>query len=297
VRVAPKALTADSWYLWPFFWNQRRKYGKVLDTALLWARSPKLFIAVALLYGAIDRKRSPIDPALRSLLTVRVSQLNHCRFCVDLNAATLLQRGVGEEKLWALDDWRGSNLFDGRERVVLEYTDAMTLSDQEADDLLMTRLRGHFDDDAIVELTALIAFQNMSPRSRSRRRASAASRARRRRCRGAVGENRSRTGIPNDCRGGNTMIRMALPTMPYGIGGALALLAHASPALAQPQRYWGPEMLWGGWFHMFFGFLMLILFLGSSSSWWCWGCAGSAAPSIRRSALCRVRASAPRSTS
>ena len=44
--------------------------------------------------------------------------------------------------------------------------------------------------------------------------------------------------------------------------GALGLLMQVSPALAQPERYYGPGMMWGGWFHMFFGFLMMILFLG-----------------------------------
>jgi putative membrane protein len=47
------------------------------------------------------------------------------------------------------------------------------------------------------------------------------------------------------------------------MGGALALLMKASPALAQPEGYYGPHMMWGGgWLHMFFGFLMMILFLG-----------------------------------
>jgi hypothetical protein len=55
-------------YLRPFFWNQRRKYGEVLKAALLWARVPKLFAAVAVLFGVIDRHSSPIDPALRSLV-------------------------------------------------------------------------------------------------------------------------------------------------------------------------------------------------------------------------------------
>jgi AhpD family alkylhydroperoxidase len=160
MRIAPAR--TRPWYLRPFFWNQRRKYGRVLDAALLWARSPPLFLSVATLYGAIDRRSSPIPPALRSLLTVRVSQINHCRFCVDINAATLLKRGIGEDKLRALEDWRASNLFDERERVALDYAEAITISDLEVADDLMARLKREFDDDAIVELTALIAFQNMS---------------------------------------------------------------------------------------------------------------------------------------
>jgi AhpD family alkylhydroperoxidase len=160
MRIAPAS--TRPWYLRPFFWNQRRKYGKVLDAALLWARSPKLFLAVATLYGAMDRRSSPIPPALRSLITVRVSQINHCRFCVDLNAATVLKRGIGEDKLWALEDWRASNLFSERERIVLEYAEAITRSDLGVTDDLFARLKRQLDDDAIVELTALIAFQNLS---------------------------------------------------------------------------------------------------------------------------------------
>jgi hypothetical protein len=58
-------------------------------------------------------------------------------------------------------------------------------------------------------------------------------------------------------------------------------------AMAQPgERYSGPDMMWGGWFHMFFGFLMMLLFLASWSDWWCWWCAGSPARSIRRSGMC-----------
>jgi uncharacterized peroxidase-related enzyme len=162
MRVSPRPLTDYPWYLRPFFWNQRRKYGAVLDSALLWARAPRLFLGVAHLYGAIDRRASPVEPALRSLVTVRVSQINHCPFCVDLNSATLIRRGADPEKVEALDHWRESPLFIDRERAALDYAEAMTLSQSGVDDALVERLRAHFDDDAIVELTGLIAFQNLS---------------------------------------------------------------------------------------------------------------------------------------
>jgi len=42
-----------------------------------------------------------------------------------------------------------------------------------------------------------------------------------------------------------------------------AALVSAGPAWAQRgEAYWGPHMMWGGWLHMFFGFLMMLLFLG-----------------------------------
>jgi uncharacterized peroxidase-related enzyme len=167
MRVPAKPLRNYPFYLQPFFWNQRRKYGEVLQAALLWARAPKLFTAVAMLYGMIDRRSSPIDAALRSLVTVRVSQINTCSFCVDLNSATLLKRGVSLEKVEALETWRQSNLFDQREQAVLDYAEAMTRSDLKVSDEQVERLRSHFDNDGIVELTGLIAFQNMSSKFNS----------------------------------------------------------------------------------------------------------------------------------
>lgn len=167
MRVEPRAMKHLPWILRPFLWNQRRKYGAVLDPALLWARSPKVFVAVALLYGMLGRRSSPLSPALRSLVTVRVSQINWCRFCVDINSATLLERGVPLATIQDLEHWRNSRRFEERERLALEYAETITRADQEVDDDLMVRLRRHFDDDAVIELTALIAFQNMSSKFNS----------------------------------------------------------------------------------------------------------------------------------
>jgi AhpD family alkylhydroperoxidase len=167
MRVGAKASSSYPWYLRPFFWNQRRKYGAVLDAALLWGRSPRVFLGVATLYAMIDRSGSPIEPALRSLLTVRVSQINHCPFCVDLNAATWRKRGASLAKVEALGQWRDSTLFDARERAALEYAEAMTYPDRGVDNAIMARLKQHFDDDAVVELTGLVAFQNLSSKFNS----------------------------------------------------------------------------------------------------------------------------------
>jgi AhpD family alkylhydroperoxidase len=167
MRISPKSLDTCPWYLRPFFWNQRRKYGAVLDSALLWARAPRVFLGVAFLYGMIDRKNSPLDPILRSLVTVRVSQLNGCRFCVDINSATLLKRGVPIGKVEALDAWQQSTLFSENERVALEYAEAVTRRSDAIDEELMSRVKKQFDEDAIVELTALIAFQNLSSKFNS----------------------------------------------------------------------------------------------------------------------------------
>ncbi|HYE36923.1 carboxymuconolactone decarboxylase family protein [Methylocaldum sp.] len=150
------------WYVRLFFWNQKRRYGSVLESARLWGRTPKVFAALALLYGALDRRTSPIEPPLRSLITVRVSQINGCRFCVDLNSFIVLRRGLDPEKLAAIAEFDKSPLFSEREKAALAYAEAVTDSGRHPTSEHFEQLRRHFDDDAIIELTALIAFQNLS---------------------------------------------------------------------------------------------------------------------------------------
>ena len=70
--------------------------------------------------------------------------------------------GIPDEKLVAVLDWRSSPLFDERERVALEYADAITMTDRDVDDALFARVRRHFTEDEVVELTAVIAWENCS---------------------------------------------------------------------------------------------------------------------------------------
>ncbi len=70
--------------------------------------------------------------------------------------------GVADDKILALEDYADSPLYDEKEKTALEYADAMTLSDRDVDDELFARVRGFFEDDAIVELTAAIAWENSS---------------------------------------------------------------------------------------------------------------------------------------
>jgi AhpD family alkylhydroperoxidase len=160
--VPAKAIADYPWFIRLFFWKQRRTYGRVLDPGLLWGRSPWVFATVALLYGALDRRSSPLSAALRSLVTVRVSQINHCAFCVDINSATLAKRGAPMEKIEALAAWRESALFTADEMLALEYAEAMTITEPGVSDDLRARLKQRWPDDTIVELTGLIAFQNLS---------------------------------------------------------------------------------------------------------------------------------------
>ena len=70
--------------------------------------------------------------------------------------------GVAQEKILALNEYAESPLYDAKEKAALAYADAITLSDRDVGDELFARVRGFFDDDALVELTAVIAWENSS---------------------------------------------------------------------------------------------------------------------------------------
>jgi alkylhydroperoxidase family enzyme len=72
------------------------------------------------------------------------------------------QLGVSDAKIDALADYANSDLYTQAERVALEFADAMTITGRDVSDELFERLRRLFDEDALVELTATIAWENAS---------------------------------------------------------------------------------------------------------------------------------------
>jgi alkylhydroperoxidase family enzyme len=66
----------------------------------------------------------------------------------------------GEAKLAELADWRKSRAFSDLERVALEYAERITYTDQKVDDALFDRVKRHFSEPQIVELTAAVALEN-----------------------------------------------------------------------------------------------------------------------------------------
>jgi len=80
---------------------------------------------------------------------------------MDINAARAADTTEGGlDKLAELMSWRDSKLFSEAERVALDYAEAITYTDRQVDDALFARVKQHFTEPQIVELTAAIAFEN-----------------------------------------------------------------------------------------------------------------------------------------
>src|SRR5919201_690679 len=62
------------------------------------------------------------------------------------------QQAVGEDKLSQIGNYQTSQLFTEREKVALEYADAITCDPTSADDVLWAKLHEHFTEPELVEI-------------------------------------------------------------------------------------------------------------------------------------------------
>ena len=74
------------------------------------------------------------------------------------NAGGSLRSGIKDEKLAAVWEFRTSPLFDARERVALEFAIAAAAQPNDVSDELFARMKQHWSEGEIVEITALIAY-------------------------------------------------------------------------------------------------------------------------------------------
>jgi alkylhydroperoxidase family enzyme len=71
-----------------------------------------------------------------------------------------MQAGATDDKIRQVPTWRDSDLFSAMEKDALEYAEKMTITGEKVTDELWGRLRGHFTEAQLVELTAAVAVEN-----------------------------------------------------------------------------------------------------------------------------------------
>ncbi|WP_329175406.1 carboxymuconolactone decarboxylase family protein [Streptomyces sp. NBC_01477] len=102
-----------------------------------------------------------LDPVVRELVRVRVSQLNGCAYCVDKHSADARKEGVPEQKLYGLTVWRETPFFTARERAALALAEAMThLGGHGVPDDVYDEAAKLFDEDELPRLIAMGVAMN-----------------------------------------------------------------------------------------------------------------------------------------
>jgi len=78
---------------------------------------------------------------------------------MDIRHAVGVKAGVDADALAALRDWRASDRFTARERSALELCEQIVRDDQEVSDACFARVREHFSEADVVEMTFVIGYQ------------------------------------------------------------------------------------------------------------------------------------------
>jgi AhpD family alkylhydroperoxidase len=102
-----------------------------------------------------------IEPRLRALVELRVSQINGCAYCVDEHSREARKAGEGQQRLDCLPVWRETPFFDDRERAALAWAESVTLvSETGVPDDVFEEVRQHFSEKDLVDLTLIVSLMN-----------------------------------------------------------------------------------------------------------------------------------------
>ncbi|HAW26475.1 MULTISPECIES: carboxymuconolactone decarboxylase family protein [Stutzerimonas] len=107
-----------------------------------------------------SRREDGIDKPLMELVKIRVSQINHCAFCIDMHTRDARAIGETEQRIYALSAWRETPFFTERERAALAWAEANTLLPNGIEQALFDEVRQQFSEAQLANLTLAIATIN-----------------------------------------------------------------------------------------------------------------------------------------
>lgn len=134
--------------------------GSGIEPIEIWAYHPKMMTGMGRFNQAV-RKGKSVDERIKNLVELKGAQMIGCEFCVDLGSQICRNSGFSDEELLALPRYRSSDLFTEREKVALDYAVGVMRTPVEVADELFARMKEHFTDEQIVEITALLTVVNL----------------------------------------------------------------------------------------------------------------------------------------
>ncbi|WP_455360841.1 carboxymuconolactone decarboxylase family protein [Streptomyces sp. SYSU K21746] len=136
---------------------------RMLEPLEMYAHAPRLLSGYARFEQA-TAKLHRVDKRLKALAELKAATLTQCEYCIDIGSQISRRWGITDEELLALPSYRTSGLFSDLEMLVLDYAVGMSRTPVEVSDELFAQLREHFDEAQLVELTHVIALENLRGR-------------------------------------------------------------------------------------------------------------------------------------
>ncbi len=141
-----------------------KQFGVVAEPVEVTWHNPSVAQA-ALEFGAKIAAWDAADESLKTFAHMAVAAQVGCSWCLDINYFQAQNQKLDLVKASQVPRWRDSDVFTPLERDVLDYAEAMTNTPPKVPDELSARLLEQLGPAALVELTACIAFANLSTRS------------------------------------------------------------------------------------------------------------------------------------
>jgi AhpD family alkylhydroperoxidase len=101
-----------------------------------------------------------LEHPLLELVKIRASQINGCAYCIDMHTKDARAAGETEQRIYALNAWRETPFFTGRERAALAWTEAVTRIGEGVADALFADAREQFSEKELADLTWAVAAIN-----------------------------------------------------------------------------------------------------------------------------------------
>ncbi|WP_409239997.1 carboxymuconolactone decarboxylase family protein [Streptomyces sp. PA5.6] len=106
---------------------------------------------------------SPLPTLTVELVSLRISQINGCAFCVDMHTKEGLHEGETPLRLNLLVAWREAKVFTEAERAALELAEQGTRIADAAEgvtDEAWANAAKYYNEDELAALVSLISFMN-----------------------------------------------------------------------------------------------------------------------------------------
>ena len=144
----------------------KRKLGEFPDNAYVYFHHKGVLKAVLSFEGKV-RKWDKLDPNLKSYAQLASAAVIGCSWCLDFGYFMAHNDGLDLAKVREVPRWRESEAFTALEREVLEYAEAMSVTPLTVTDQQVASLVDQLGAAAVVELTQMIALENMRSRFNS----------------------------------------------------------------------------------------------------------------------------------
>ena len=134
--------------------------GTTGDWWTAFANSPDVFDHAVRGFALYRNPARKIDPVLRELGQTRVGWAKASQFVFSQHCKSLRGLGVSEEKIAAVAHWQVAECFDDKERAVLAYADGLAGGGR-VPDAVFDKLKSFLSDEALLELTYIVALYDM----------------------------------------------------------------------------------------------------------------------------------------